>query len=238
MSGHSKWHNIQQKKSVSDSKRAQVFTKLANGIVVAAREAGGDPDTNFKLRMAIEKARSANMPKDNIDRAVARGAGTGGGSALETVVYEAFGPGGVSILIEVLTDNRNRSVADVKSCLGKLGVSLASQGSVMWMFEKIGVAHIKGNIKDKDVFELKLIDAGAIEIKYEDDIAIVETCVPDLQKIIASATASGLSADYAEIEYIAKEPVAVSESDSMKLNQIYEALDNLDDVQNVFTSEK
>ena len=236
MSGHSKWHNIQKKKGVVDAKRAGVFTKLAKAITVAARDGGGDASFNFQLRMAIEAAKAANMPKDNIKRAVKRGTGEGAEGKIEEIIYEGFAPGGSAILIKCLSDNRNRTVAEVKHIVNKSGGNLGNQGSVMWMFERKGVVTLldPSVIQDRDAFELAVIDAGVEDIREEDGVLQVVSEVSDLQSVTAAVEALSLKPDGAGIEYLAKEHVPVEEAAQESLEKLLEALDENDDVDTVF----
>ncbi|MBU0531551.1 MAG: YebC/PmpR family DNA-binding transcriptional regulator [Candidatus Uhrbacteria bacterium] len=240
MSGHSKWHKIRQKKGATDAARAKVFTKLAKAVTIAARDGGGDPGMNFKLRMAIDKAKAGNLPKDKIDAAITRGTGEGSGLVLEEVVYEAYGPGGVGMLIECLTDNTNRAVSEVKHILSKNGSSLAGQGSVMWMFDRKAVFRFGDPLKigDRDAFELCVIDAGAEDIQEEDGELMVLADQSDFQKVSEAITGCGADPDSSELEYLPKEPVEIDESASEKLQKIYEALDENDDVGNIYTADK
>lgn len=240
MSGHSKWHKIRQKKGATDAARAKIFTKLAKAVTIAAREGGGDPGMNFKLRLAIDKAKAGNLPKDKIEKAIARGTGAGSEGVLEEVVYEAYGPGGVGMLIECLTDNTNRTVAEVKHTLGKNGCSLAGQGSVMWMFERQGVIRISEETKlsDREAFELAVIDAGAEDIRDEDGEVVVVTEPAGLQAVAEAINGLAIETESAELEYLPKDPVEVDQAASDSLQRIYEALDELDDVGNVYSADK
>lgn len=239
MSGHSKWHNIQKRKGAVDAKRSSMFTKLAKGITVAAREGGGDPTFNFSLRVAIDAAKAANMPKDNIDKAVKRGTGEGGEAIIEEVVYEGFAPGGPAILIKCLTDNRNRTIADIKHLVSKNGGSIGGAGSVMWMFDKKGVVTFldPSVISDRDEFELAVIDAGAQDIKENDGVVQIICAVPDLKKVTEAIEAMGLKPDGADIEYLAKDPVAVDPTVQEQLDKFLEVIDDYDDVDSVYTNQ-
>jgi YebC/PmpR family DNA-binding regulatory protein len=228
MARHSHWHNIQLKKGKADAKKANVFSKLAKNITVAAREGGGDPAFNFKLRMAVDAAKAVSMPRDNIDRAIARGAGGGKGGAIEEVVYEGFGPGGVAVLVVCLTDNRNRTVSEVKLAAAKHGGSISAGGSVMWMFEK------KGVVRTKSADEMALIEAGAEDIVPMDGMFEVICSVQDLQKVVAAA----LEVENTAIEYIAKNTVEVADpAVKIELDSFVETLEDLDDVDAVYTNE-
>ncbi len=241
MAGHSKWHNIQNRKGAVDAKRGSLFTKLAKAITVATKMGGGpDPEFNFQLRVAIDNAKSANMPKDNIERAIKRGAGgDADGGQIDEVIYEGFGPGGSALLIKCLTDNRNRSVAEVRTATNKLGGNLGGQGTVMWMFERKGVVAFVGSdaIGDRDAFELAVIDAGAEDIKEDGDVLRVITAVPDLKKVLEVVEGMGLKPEGADLEYLAKDEVTLSDEDGKKLAKLVEALEDLDDVDTVYTNE-
>ncbi|MBU0646387.1 YebC/PmpR family DNA-binding transcriptional regulator [Patescibacteria group bacterium] len=239
MSGHSKWHNIQKKKGAADAKRSSTFTKLAKGISVAARQGGGDPNFNFALRVAIDAAKGANMPKDNIDKAIKRGTGEGGEAIIEEVIYEGFAPGGLAILIKCLTDNRNRTVADLKYLASKNGGSIGGVGSVMWMFDKKGVVTFLNPsvVTNRDEFDLAVIDAGAEDIKDNDGILQIICAVEDLKKVTEAVEAMDLKPDGAAIEYLAKDPVAVDDSVKEQLDQFLEILDEYDDVDSLYTNQ-
>lgn len=227
MSGHSHWHNIQLKKGKSDARRAGAFSKLVKNITVAARE-GGDPTFNFKLRMAVDAAKGMSVPKENIDRAIARGSGNGEDGVIEEVVYEGFAPGGVAMLVVCLTDNRNRSVAEVKTAASKHGGVIGVSGSVMWMFEK------KGIVRSSKADEMALIDAGAEDIASTDDGMFEIVCeVRDLQKVAAAAG----KIEGAQIAYVAKTTTDVDEAKRAELDAFLEIMEDLDDVDAVYTNE-
>lgn len=227
MSGHSKWAQIKHKKGAADAKRGALFTKLARAITVAAKN-GADPTMNFQLRLAIDQARAANMPRENIERAIARGTGEGK-EGIEQIMYEAYGPGGVAILIDVLTDNKNRTVSNLKHILASHGGNLANPGSVTWMFERKGVVRLKGPIENREALELKLIDAGAQDIKDEDGDLIIYSA-PDKLKEITEALGR-IPLEYSGIEWIAKDKISVTDTEIQeKLEKLYNALDEDDDV--------
>jgi YebC/PmpR family DNA-binding regulatory protein len=217
-----------------------MFSKFAKGITLAAKEGGADPTFNFKLRVAIDAAKSVNMPKDNIERAIARGAGGGEGAALEEVVYEGFAPGGVAILVQCLTDNRNRTVAEVKNIVGKHGGSIGASGSVMWMFEKRGVIGLADAslIKDHEAFELAMIESGAEDIQWVDG-GVQVVCVPtDLKKLLEAWESLGLKPDGAGLEYVARNTIVVEDTTvAGQVAELIEALEENDDVDVVFTNE-
>lgn len=239
MSGHSKWATIKRQKGVADQKRGAIFTKMAKNITVAARDGGGDPDTNFKLKMAIEQAKSVNVPKDNIERAIKRGTGELKGDVIESVVYEAFGPGNTFFIIEALTDNKNRTVADIRHIFSKLGGSLGGQNSVMWQFERKGVIRVSdyiSKIENYDDVELNLIDLGVEDIKKEDDDLIVYTKVEDLQRVRGGLEGIGVIPDYVEIEFLPRELKRVDQSGAEKIQKLFDALNENDDVNNFYSN--
>jgi YebC/PmpR family DNA-binding regulatory protein len=230
MSGHSKWHSIKHKKAVVDARRGQHFTKLARAITVAAREAGGDPDGNPALALAIQKARDASMPKDNIERAVAKGTGEGvDAEQIETVLYEGYGPGGVALLIEAVTDNRNRTGADVRHLLTKNGGNLGEPGSVSYLFDKQGVIVVDDARYDEDDL-ISAIDAGALDIVRDDDVFELITEPADLVSVRQALQDSGVDVERAELAWRPKSRVPVAEADAAKLLRLIDALEESDDV--------
>ncbi len=230
MSGHSKWHSIKHKKAVVDARRGQQFTKLARAITVAAREGGGDPDGNPALALAIQKARDASMPKDNIERAVAKGTGEGQDvNQIETVLYEGYGPGGVALLIEALTDNRNRTGADVRHLLSKHGGNLGEPGSVAYLFDKRGVIVVDASRYDEDDL-MAAIDAGAEDISRDDDVFEVITEPGDLGRVRDALSESGVEVESADVAQRPKSRVPVGEADASKLMKLIDALEESDDV--------
>jgi len=242
MARHSHWHNIQLKKGKADAKKAGAFAKLAKNITVAAKDGGGDPAFNFKLRVAVEAAKAVSMPKDNIERAIQRGTGGGEGAALEEVVYEGFAPGGVAMLVVCLTDNRNRSVAEVKTAASKNGGSIGAAGSVMWMFEKKGIvvmgAESGGQKAQGEEFDLALIDAGAEDIRRSAEAVEIVCAVKDLQKVVEAVEKLGMKPDAATIEYIAKTTTTVEPANRDVVDACIEAVEELDDVDAVYTNEE
>jgi YebC/PmpR family DNA-binding regulatory protein len=234
MSGHSKWASIKHKKAATDAKRGQLFTKLARAISVAAREGGGDPDANFTLAAAIEKAKGYSMPKDNIQRAIDRGTGAGSGDEqIERVVYEGYGPGGAAILVEALTDNRNRTGSEIRHAFDKHAGSLGEPGSVAWQFEKKGVVLVDaGRYGEEDL--LAAIDAGADDVAEDGDVLKVTTDPANLSAVRAALEEAGVEVQSAEL---AMEPSAVvevsAENEARALIRLMEALDDHDDVEAV-----
>lgn len=242
MSGHSKWHNIQGRKGKQDALRSSQFTKMAKLIAVAARS-GGDPTMNFSLRIAIEKAKEVGMPKDNIERAVKRGTGELEGAQIEEVVYEGYGPGGVAVLVKCLTDNKNRTVSDIKHIFAEHGGSMAGAGSVMWMFKQAGLVTVPNvqfpisNFQTRDELDLALIEAGAEDIKDNEDNGIdIYTKVENLQKVLLALKALGIEPKESGLQWVAKEPVSVSDEVGEKLGKLFEEFDANDDVEDYFTN--
>ena len=232
MSGHSKWSTIKRKKGATDAKRGQLFTKLGREIVLAAQE-GGDPAINFKLRLAIDKARTANMPKDNIERAVRRGTGAEKGEELEEVCYEGYGPHGVALLVQVLTDNRNRAVSDVRRAFNRYGGSLGESGCVAWLFESKGYITISTNDHDPDELALLAIDAGADDVTVGSDLVEIYTRLNDFQRVKEELEKNGIALDSAEIYMIPKSLMELDAKDTMKAMVLIDALEELEDVQQV-----
>ncbi len=233
MSGHSKWASIKHKKAVVDARRGQQFTKLARAITVAAKEGGGDPEANASLATAIQKAKDASMPKDNIERAIAKGAGTGGDADnIETVVYEGYGPGGVAVLVEAMTDNRNRTGADVRHLFSKFGGNLGEPGSVAYLFDKTGVILVDATRYSEDDL-LVAIEAGAQDIVAEDDMYEVLTEPGDLTAVREALTGAGVELESAEVTQRPKTTVPLEEDGAAKLFRLIDALDENDDVNEV-----
>ncbi len=230
MSGHSKWHSIKHKKAVVDARRGQQFTKLARAITVAAREGGGDPDGNPALALAVQKARDASMPKDNIERAIAKGTGEAADAdQIQTVVYEGYGPGGVALLIEALTDNRNRTGADVRHAFTKFGGSLGEPGSVAYLFDKKGVITVDASRYDEDDL-MPAIDAGAEDIVRDDDVFEVISEPSYLQPVRAALDRAGVELKSADLVQRPRSRVPVEETDAAKLMRLIDALEDSDDV--------
>jgi YebC/PmpR family DNA-binding regulatory protein len=230
MSGHSKWHSIKHKKAVVDARRGQQFTKLARAITVAAREGGGDPDGNSTLALAIQKAREASMPKDNIERAIAKGTGdVADAEQIQNVVYEGYGPGGVALLIEALTDNRNRTGAEIRHAFTKYGGSLGEPGSVSYLFDKRGVITVDASRYDEDDL-IPAIDAGAQDIVRDDDVLEV-VCEPgDLQAVRTALEQAGVEMESADLAQLPRARVPVQEADAPRLMRLIDALEEDDDV--------
>jgi YebC/PmpR family DNA-binding regulatory protein len=236
MSGHSKWANIKHRKESADKKRGAVFTKLARAITVAAREGGGDLDSNFSLRLAVDMARGANMPKDNIDRAIARGTGDSKGDQMERVVYEGYGPHGAAILIDALTDNRNRTVAEIRHLFGRHGGSLGETGSVAWQFEARGMITLPAGDADADELALAAIDAGALDIEMDGDLVTVMTEPGRLHQVQQSLQAVGFDTHESELAMVPTNPVSMEDRQTMSILRLVESLEDLDDVDRVWTN--
>ncbi len=233
MSGHSKWSTIKRKKGVNDARRGQAFTRLAREIAMAAREGGGNPDTNFALRLSMDKARAENMPNDNIERAIKRGTGEDKeGAALEQVTYEGFGPHGISLMIETVTDNRNRTVSDLRHALSRLGGRLGEAGSVGWQFDKVAFfAFPAGNRNEDQVFELA-VEAGAEDVWYEDGQAEITGPVEAFKRIGDALKKAGITVDDAGLRMQAKQEIELGPEESLQVMRLIESLEELDDVQN------
>ncbi len=238
MSGHSKWAQVKHKKAHVDAKRGKVFTKIVKEIVIAARLGGGDPVGNPRLRTAIEKAKEVNMPGDNIKRAVMKGTGELPGVSYEEVLYEGYGHGGAAILLEVLTDNRNRTVPEIRHIMTKYGGNLGEAGCVSWMFSKKGYILVEKTGIDEDTLMSVALDAGAEDMRNdpkEDNYEIITT-PEDIGKVKTSLEASGISVSLAEITMLPKSYVSVDEKAAEQMMRLIEALEDYDDVQNVYTN--
>ncbi len=234
MSGHSKWSTIKRQKGANDAKRGALFTKVAREISVAARQGGGDPDANYRLRLAIEKARSVNMPADNIKRTIDKASGGGEGEQYEEIVYEGYGPGGVAVLVETQTDNRNRTAAEVRSIFTKAGGQLAGTGAVAWQFEPRGLISVPRDGIDPDEVALAAIDAGAEDVDTETDGTVeIYTSPGDLEAVRKALEAASIAVDSAESTMVAKNTVALDSDHARKALRLVEALEDLDDVQRV-----
>lgn len=231
MSGHSKWSTIKRQKGANDAKRGALFTKVAREISVAARQGGGDPDANYRLRLAIEKARSVNMPADNIKRTIEKATGGGEGEQYEEIVYEGYGPGGVAILVEAATDNRNRTAAEVRSIFTKAGGQLAGSGAVAWQFEPRGLITVIAG--DPDAVALVAIDAGASDVDTTVEPVEIYTEPADLEAVRKAIEGGGSAVEDAEIAMIAKQTVELDEAKARQALRLVELLEDLDDVQRV-----
>jgi YebC/PmpR family DNA-binding regulatory protein len=238
MSGHSKWSSIKHKKGAADAKRGKLFSKLSRAIIVAAREGGGDPAANLALQNAIEKARSYSMPKDNIERAIARGAGTDAdAAAYETVIYEGYGPSGVAILVEALTDNRNRTASEVRHVFAKNDGNLGATGAVGWLFERMGLVLVGADGVDEDELMLAAAEGGAQDVERDGSSFRITAAAEDLAAVRAAVEGAGFTIESAEVTMVPKTTVEVEdESAAKKILRLMDALEEDDDVQDVFSN--
>jgi YebC/PmpR family DNA-binding regulatory protein len=236
MSGHSKWSTIKRAKGATDAKRGQLFTKLAREIMVAAKSGIPDPDSNVRLRIAVQKARAENMPKDNIDRAIERVAGGGENTNIDELYYEGYGPGGIALMIQAMTDNRNRTVGEVRAVLTRGGGTLGENGSVAWMFDHVGHIVVQPGALDPDEIALIAIDAGASDVQTEDDSVEIFTEMQDLHKVQEGLLAAGLEVTSAEPAMRPKTPMTPEPDAAVKAIRLMERLEDLDDVQTVFSN--
>ena len=236
MSGHSKWATIKRKKAALDSKRGKMFTRLIKEITIAARDGGGDPDGNPRLRLAVDNAKSANMPADNIDRAIKKATGELEGAQYHEVIYEGYGPGGIAILIEAATDNKNRTIAEVRHIFGKNGGSLGESNSVAWMFERKGNITLKRQGESEDDMMEIILESGADDLQTEDEFFEVTTSLESFENVRKFLLSKNLTIENASLQWIASNHVASSGEDSEKIMKLVEALEDCDDVQNVFTN--
>ncbi|HYE16051.1 MAG TPA: YebC/PmpR family DNA-binding transcriptional regulator [Pyrinomonadaceae bacterium] len=233
MSGHSKWHTIKHKKGALDAKRGKLFTKLIKEITVAARTGGGDPDANARLRKAVSDAKAANMPNDTIARAIRRGTGEEEGVTYEEIVYEGYGPGGVAVMVDAMTDNRNRTVAEIRHIFGKNGGNLGTAGAVNWMFEKKGYIVIEKSAKPEDeLFEI-VTDAGAEDLRDDEDNFEVITSPEDFEAVLDAVKKAGVEPQVAEVEMVPKEYKRLEGAEAKQMLKLMEALEDHDDVQKV-----
>jgi len=238
VSGHSKWSSIKHKKGAADAKRGKLFSKLSRAIIVAAREGGPDPGGNLALQNAIEKARSYSMPKDNIERAIARGSGADAdAAAFETVVYEGYGPSGVAVIVEALTDNRNRTAADVRHAFDKNDGNLGGSGAVTWLFERRGVVLVEGASVDEDELTLAAAEGGADDVSREGSSYRVTASPENLQAVREAVEAAGLTVESAELTMVPKTTVEVAdEAAAKKVLRLMDQLEDNDDVQDVYAN--
>jgi YebC/PmpR family DNA-binding regulatory protein len=238
LSGHSKWSSIKHKKGAADAKRGKLFSKLARAIIVAAKEGGGDPANNLALQNAIDKAKSYSMPKDNIERAIAKGAGEGtDGSAFETIVYEGYGPEGVAVIAEALTDNKNRTASEVRHIFAKFGGNLGTSGAVAWQFERRGVVLVSADGVDEDELFLAAADAGAEDLEQDGGVFQVTSAPESLAAMRVAIEEAGFTIESAELSLVPKTTVAVDdESKARQLMRLIDALEDDDDVQEVYAN--
>jgi YebC/PmpR family DNA-binding regulatory protein len=235
MSGHSKWSTIKRQKGAADAKRGQLFTKLGREIAIAARD-GADPAANSRLRLAVQRARDANMPHDTIKRAIERGSGGGEGASYQEISYEGYGPNGVAILVDVMTDNRNRTAAEVRSVFSRNGGNLGESGSVRWLFDEKGVIALDASGRDTDEIALVAIDAGADDIQVDDGAVEVYTDPAAVEDIRAALEARGIEVTSSEITRVPKTTVPLDEEAAQQTMRLIERLEELDDVQQVYSN--
>lgn len=238
MSGHSKWANIKHRKGKQDAQKAKVFTKLGKELIMAAKQGGGDPDNNPRLKVVIQKARAANMPMDNINRVIQKATGELSGVNYEELTYEGYGPGGTAVMLDIMTDNRNRTAGDIRHLFSKYGGNLGESGCVGWMFKKQGLLVIEKEGLDKDFDELMMIalDAGAEDIKEEEETFEI-TCAPeDFDKVEAGIRDAGLTPSVAEVTMVPQNNVNLVGDDAVKMLKLMDALEDHDDVQNVYSN--
>ena len=238
MSGHSKWSTIKHKKGAADAKRGKLFSKLSRAIMVAAKEGGADPGSNLALQNAIEKARSYSMPKDNIERAIARGSGADSdGESFETVIYEGYGPNGVAVIVEALTDNRNRTASEVRHLFSKHGGNLGATGAVAWQFERRGVVLVGADGVDEDELVLAAADAGADDVELDGTTFVVSASPDDLSSVRQALEGAGYSLESAGLSMVPKTTVAIAdESTAKQVVRLVEGLEENDDVQDVYAN--
>ena len=233
MAGHNKWSKVKHIKAKEDAKKSKIFTKHVRAIMTAARQGGGNPDTNAALRLAIERAKADSMPMQNIQRAIDKATGNLEGVTLEEVVYEGYGPGGVAIMVECLTDNKNRTVAEIRHAFKKAGGNLGTSGSVSWMFEKKGVIVVNRSDKDEEVEE-KAIEAGAEDIKEMDEILVIETAPEDFNSVLEAVNSiEGIEIIESNVQLVATNESDVDDEVAEKVERLIEVLEDIDDVQNV-----
>ncbi len=236
MSGHSHWSSIKHQKGREDAKRSKAFSKISRLISVAAREGGGDPEKNPKLRQALDKAKDFNMPKDNIERAVKRGTGEIEGGRLENVTYEAYGPGGIAVIIEGITDNKNRTLEEIKQILNQNKGKLADEGSVRWLFERKGVITIDPQEKDKEEIELSAIDSGAEDIYAVDNLIDIYTKPDELDKVKTNLEGKEIKIKSASLDWVPKEEIETEKKEACQ--KLFEQLDENDSVQDIYSNLK
>ncbi len=233
MSGHSKWSSIKHKKAATDARRGKLFSKLSRAITVAAKEGGPDPAGNATLVTAVQKAKDNSMPKDNIERAIAKGAGAGEGAAYETIAYEGYGPAGVAVLVEAMTDNRNRTASDVRNIFSKTGGKLGETGSVAWLFERKGSIVVDANTVGEDELMTAAIEAGAEDVNQDESTYEIVTDPSDFMRVRQAIEAAGIKYTSAELAMLPKSTVELGQSDAKKMMRLMDALEDNDDVQEV-----
>jgi len=233
MSGHSKWSSIKHQKAVTDARRGQLFTKLTRDIIVAVRQGGSNPEANFLLRLAIQKARDNNMPMDNIERAIKRGSGTAEGANLVELTLEGYGPGGAAILVQALSDNRNRTLQEVRNVFSRSGGSLGESGCAAWLFDLRGLISVETNDLDAEELALQAIDAGAEDVKVENSHVEIYTKPEELEAVRAALEQQSVHVASAELSMIPKTTVELEEKIALQTLRLLDKLEELDDIQNV-----
>jgi YebC/PmpR family DNA-binding regulatory protein len=236
MSGHSKWSTIKHKKAATDAKRGRLFTRLAREITIAAREGGGSPDTNFNLRLAVDKAKSANMPKDNIERAIKRGTGELKGEELVELMYEGYAPNGVALLVKALTDNKNRTVAELRRILTRQGGTMADAGAVSWQFDRQGYIGIAPDGADEETIFEVAVEAGAADVVISDDLIEVYAAPENFQAVRQALEDAGVPVETAELSMIPKTTLHLEEKATVQVMGLIEALEDMDDIQQVYSN--
>ena len=235
MAGHNKWSQIKHKKGAADAKRGKLFTRIAREIIISAREGGGDINTNSRLRAAVQSAKGANMPKDNIDKAIKRGTGEIDGINYEEITYEGYGHNGVAIIVETMTDNRNRTVADIRHVFSKHGGNLGENGAVSWIFDQKGAIEIKAEGLEEDEFIMQALDLGADDVEISDVLFIVYTALTDFYKVVTAFEENGFHIEKAELTRIPKNTINADDV-AEKLLKLMDKLEDLDDVQKVYAN--
>jgi YebC/PmpR family DNA-binding regulatory protein len=233
MSGHSKWKSIKNQKGAADAKRGQLFTKLTREIIFATRAGGGNPDGNSRLRLAIQKARDASMPSDNIERAIKKGEGTAEGQVMFEATYEGYGPGGSAIMVDIVSDNRNRAVQELRSAFTRAGGNLGETGSVGWMFEARGVIGVEAEGKNIDELTMQAIDAGAEDVNPQGDYVEIYTKPAELEIVRKALEKAGVAVESAELAKVPKTTISLDEHTSFQVLRMLDRLEEMDDVQNV-----
>lgn len=236
MSGHSKWAQIKRSKGVADSRRGQLFTKLGREITVAARQGGADPDGNFRLRLAVQRARDSNMPSETIDRAIKRGAGGSDAAELHEITYEGYGPGGTAIMVDILTDNRNRSAAELRAVFTRAGGNLGESGSVAWQFDSRGVITVNADGESAEQVELAAIDAGADDVRSADGVVEIITAPNQLEAVRRRLSEQKIAIAAAELSMVPKTVVELSDHEGGQVLRLLDRLEELDDVQRVYSN--
>lgn len=238
MAGHSKWANIKHRKEAQDNKKGKIFTKIARELTVAAKIGGGDPASNSRLRLALDKARAANMPKDNVERAIKKGTGEGNDQIFEDITYEGYAPGGVGILVKTLTDNRNRTIMEVRTVITKRGGSMAEAGSVAWQFENKGIIEVPVSACSEEEIMDCVLEAGAEDVVVDGDVYSITTSPSDYENVKKAIEDKNIQIDFAELSMKPKTTIDVEGDAAKKLIAMIEALEDLDDVQEVYGNYK